>query len=76
MPMLEVIYERDEPLDPERKRAFARAAVAAFGAVIGTPPGRLRLAFRHVAPEDGLGLLREAEAEDDDGEGASRKNTG
>ena len=76
MPMLEVIYERDEPLDPARKRAFARAAVAAFGAVLGTPPGRLRLAFRHVAPEDGLGLLREAEATDGDGDETGRGDAG
>lgn len=76
MPMLEVIYERDEPLDLARKRAFARAAVAAFGAVIGTPPGRLCLAFRHVAPEDGLGLLREAEAEGNNNDRTRRENAG
>ncbi len=57
MPLLEVVRSAAGPLDVERKRAFAREAVAVFGRVLATPPGRLRLAFRHLAPDDGLGLL-------------------
>ncbi len=57
MPLLEVVRSAAGPLDVERKRAFAREAVAVFGRVLATPPGRLRLAFRHLAPDDGVGLL-------------------
>ncbi|MCS7246234.1 MAG: hypothetical protein NZ696_01315 [Thermomicrobium sp.] len=57
MPMLEVVIAREEPLTVEQKRAFAQEAVEIFRAVLGTPPGRLRLAFYELRPEDSLGLL-------------------
>lgn len=57
MPMLEILYSREQPLDEERKRDFARRAEEILGEVVGTPPGRMRLAFYHLAPEDSLGLL-------------------
>uniref|UniRef100_A0A7C5VVP6 4-oxalocrotonate tautomerase n=1 Tax=Thermomicrobium roseum TaxID=500 RepID=A0A7C5VVP6_THERO len=59
MPMLEIIVARAEPLKLEQKRAFAREAVEIFRTVLGTPPGRLRLAFYELRPEDSLGLLEE-----------------
>lgn len=59
MPMLEIIVARAEPLKLEQKRAFAREAVEIFRRVLGTPPGRLRLAFYELRPEDSLGLLEE-----------------
>uniref|UniRef100_A0A7C1K358 4-oxalocrotonate tautomerase n=1 Tax=Thermomicrobium roseum TaxID=500 RepID=A0A7C1K358_THERO len=59
MPMLEIIVARAEPLMLEQKRAFAREAVEIFRTVLGTPPGRLRLAFYELRPEDSLGLLEE-----------------
>lgn len=59
MPMLEIIVARAEPLMLEQKRAFAREAVEIFRTVLGTPPGRLRLAFYELRPEDSLGLLTE-----------------
>jgi phenylpyruvate tautomerase PptA (4-oxalocrotonate tautomerase family) len=70
MPLLEVVYAREEPLPVEQRRAFAREAVEIFREVLGTPPGRLRLAFYYLEPEDSLGLLDEprpeARAERDD----------
>jgi phenylpyruvate tautomerase PptA (4-oxalocrotonate tautomerase family) len=62
MPLLEVLYASDEPLSLERKRAFAREAVAIFHEVLGTPPGRLRLVIHHLKPDDSLGLLEEGDA--------------
>jgi len=65
MPMLEVLYQRREPLLPEAKQGFARAAVEIFREVLGTPPGRLQLAFFHLRPDDSLGLLAEPNALDE-----------
>ncbi len=62
MPLLEVIYTGDEPLPLDRKRAFAREAVAIFHEVLGTPPGRLRLVIHHLKPDDSLGLLEDSDA--------------
>jgi len=62
MPLLEVLYASDEPLPLDRKRAFAREAVAIFHEVLGTPPGRLRLVIHHLKPDDSLGLLEEGDA--------------
>ena len=61
MPLLEVIYTGDEPLPLDRKRAFAREAVAIFHEVLGTPPGRLRLVIHHLKPDDSLGLLEDGD---------------
>jgi phenylpyruvate tautomerase PptA (4-oxalocrotonate tautomerase family) len=61
MPLLEVIYTSDEPLPLDRKRAFAREAVAIFHEVLGTPPGRLRLVIHHLKPDDSLGLLEDGD---------------
>jgi len=63
MPLLEVVYAREEPLPVEQRRAFAREAVEIFREVLGTPPGRLRLAFYHLEPEESLGLLDDLPAE-------------
>ena len=63
MPLVEVLYARPEPFDRERKQAFARAAVGIFRDVVGTPPGRLRLAFQHLQPDDTLDLLSDGDAE-------------
>ncbi|GIW01448.1 hypothetical protein [Roseiflexus sp.] len=63
MPLLEVLYAGEEPLQPERKRAFAREAVAIFQEVLGTPPGRLRLVIHHLHPDDSLGLLADDETD-------------
>ncbi|GBD15657.1 hypothetical protein HRbin26_00548 [bacterium HR26] len=63
MPLLEVVYAREEPLPLEQRRAFAREAVEIFREVLGTPPGRLRLAFYYLEPEESLGLLDESPAE-------------
>jgi phenylpyruvate tautomerase PptA (4-oxalocrotonate tautomerase family) len=62
MPMLEVVIARKEPLPLETKRAFAREAVEIFREVLGTQPGRLRLAFYELRSEDTLALLEEPEA--------------
>jgi len=59
MPMLEVIRSRPEPLSLEQKRAFACEAQQIFQQVLGTPPGRLRLFFQHIAPEDTIEGLQE-----------------
>ncbi len=63
MPLLEVIYARAEPLPVERRRAFVREAEEIFRAVLGTPPGRLRLAFYSLEPEESLSLLDEGPSE-------------
>jgi len=58
MPMIEVLYVRDEPLNAGRKRAFAREAERILEEELGTPPGRMRLFFQHTRPEDSrTGLL-------------------
>lgn len=57
MPFLEVIMSRPEPLTEREKRAFAEEAVKIFQSVLGTPPGRLRLAFYQLRPEDTVDLL-------------------
>ena len=62
MPLLEVLYASEEPPPLERKRAFAREAVAIFHEVLGTPPGRLRLVIHHLKPDDSLGLLEDGDA--------------
>ena len=72
MPMLEVVAMREEPLSLEAKRAFARAAVEIFREVLGTPPGRLQLAFFHLRPDDSLGLLAEM---NEVGEGTQAQST-
>jgi hypothetical protein len=59
MPLL---YASEEPPPLDRKRAFAREAVAIFHEVLGTPPGRLRLVIHHLKPDDSLGLLEEGDA--------------
>lgn len=38
MPLLEVVYVREEPLPVEQRRAFAREVVEIFRKVLGTPP--------------------------------------
>jgi len=63
MPMLEVLIARDEPLPVETKRAFAREAVEIFREVLGTQPGRLRLVFYELKPEDTLAVLDESSGE-------------
>lgn len=64
MPLVEVLYVRDEPLPLERKRAFVERAMMIFREELGTPPARLRLTFQHVEPEDSkVGLIGEAEVD-------------
>lgn len=65
MPLLEVLYAAEEPLPLERRRAFAREAVAIFQEVLGTPPGRLRLSIHRLHPDESLGLLADDKAEAD-----------
>lgn len=61
MPMVEVIYVREEPLEKERKRAFVERATRVFNEELGTRPPSLRMIFQHVQPEDSkLGLVDEA----------------
>ncbi len=62
MPMIEVLYSSEKPLETEKKRAFAEEAERVLEEVVGTPPGRMRLAFQHLPPEDSLGLLAESGA--------------
>jgi|YNPNPStandDraft_1061719.scaffolds.fasta_scaffold41031_1 hypothetical protein len=57
MPMLEVFYCGDQPLDYAQKRLFAAEASAIFQQIIGTTPGRLQLIVRVLAPEDTLAVL-------------------
>lgn len=62
MPMVEVLYVKDEPLPDERKCSFVEQAVSIFREELGTPPTRLRLIFQHVEPNDSkLGLIDEVE---------------
>jgi phenylpyruvate tautomerase PptA (4-oxalocrotonate tautomerase family) len=62
MPMVEVLYVKDEPLSVERKRTFVEKAIKVFREELGTPPARLRLTFQHVEPEDSkVGLIDEVE---------------
>ncbi len=63
MPMLEVVIAREEPLSVERKRAFAQEVVEIFREVLGTQPGRLRLAFYQLRPEDTLAVVDEPPTE-------------
>lgn len=58
MPMLEVVYADEQPLDTERKVLFAREAESIFHEVLGTPPGRAQLIFQYVAPENTINVLR------------------
>jgi len=60
MPMLEVLYVREEPFQHEQKRAFTREAVAIIQNVLEVRREQIRLVFEHVAPENGhVALLRE-----------------
>lgn len=59
MPMLEVVRSGAESLSLEQKRAFAREAEQIFREVLGTPPGRLRLLYQQIAPEDTIEGLTE-----------------
>jgi hypothetical protein len=59
--MIEVLYSNEKPLETEQKRAFAKEAERILEEVLGTPPGRMRLAFQHLPPEDSLGLLEKPE---------------
>jgi phenylpyruvate tautomerase PptA (4-oxalocrotonate tautomerase family) len=64
MPMVEVLYVRNEPLNVERKRAFVKEMEEIFQEELGTPPERLRLVFQHIEPEDSkIGLEDKAGAE-------------
>jgi phenylpyruvate tautomerase PptA (4-oxalocrotonate tautomerase family) len=63
MPMLEILIARKEPLPVESRRAFAREAVEIFREVLGTQPGRLRLVFFELKPEDTLAVLDEPAAQ-------------
>ena len=58
-----ILYARLEPFDRERKQAFAQAAVEIVHDIVGTPPGRLRLAFQHLQPDDTLDLLSDGGTE-------------
>ncbi len=68
MPLLEVLYAGNEPVPLERRRAFAREAVAIFQEVLGMPPGRLRLVIHHLKPEESLELLAEDGTDVEQGE--------
>lgn len=60
MPMVEVLYVKDEPISVERKRTFVEKTTSIFREELGTPPARLRLTFQHVEPEDSkVGLIDE-----------------
>lgn len=51
----------DEPARASiQKRVFAEGAERVLEEVVGTPPGRTRLAFQHLPPEDSLGPLAES----------------
>lgn len=58
MPILEVVYAREDPLPRSKRRAFALEAVEIFREVLGTPPGRLQLVFYHLRLDDTLDGLR------------------
>ncbi len=63
MPMMEVVYVRVEPLEEERKRAFAREAFEIAQEVLGTKRPQFRLTYTHVEPENSHAyLLEQAEA--------------
>lgn len=63
MPMVEVLYVRDEPLSVERRRAFAKEAEKILQEELGTPPGRMRLFLQHTQPEESrVGLIDRDEA--------------
>lgn len=57
MPMIEVLHSSEKPLERE-KRAFAKEAERVLEEVLAHP-GRMRLTFQHLPPEDSLGLLAE-----------------
>lgn len=64
MPMVEVLYVRNEPLNVERKRAFVKEVEEIFQEELGTPLERLRLVFQYIEPEDSkIGLVERAGAE-------------
>lgn len=52
MPMMEVVYVRDEPLGEEQKRAFTREAFGIAQEVLGTKRPQFRLTFNRVEPGD------------------------
>lgn len=62
MPMTEILYSSEKPLETEKKHTFAKEAERVLEEVLGTPPGRMRLSLQHLSPEDSLGLLAEREA--------------
>lgn len=57
--MLEVIRSGSAALSLEQKRGFALEAEQIFREVLGTPPGRLRLMFQQIVPEDTIEGLTE-----------------
>jgi phenylpyruvate tautomerase PptA (4-oxalocrotonate tautomerase family) len=60
MPMLEVLYVKEEPFQYEQKRAFTHAAVATIQDVLKVKVEQVLLVFEHIAPEDcHVALLRE-----------------
>jgi phenylpyruvate tautomerase PptA (4-oxalocrotonate tautomerase family) len=60
MPMLEVLYVKEEPFQLEQKRAFTRAAVAIIQEVLKVRAEQVRLVFEYIAPENGhIALLKE-----------------
>ena len=57
MPMLEVLYVKEEPFQYEQKRAFTRDAVAIIQDVLKVRPEQIRLVFEYIAPENGYVAL-------------------
>jgi phenylpyruvate tautomerase PptA (4-oxalocrotonate tautomerase family) len=64
MPMLEVLYVREEPFQLEQKRAFTREAQAIIQEVLKVRAEQIRLVFEYIGPEDGhVALLGEKPGE-------------
>lgn len=61
MPMIEVMYSSEHSLPTGKKRAFAKDSERILNEVLGTQPGRMRLAFHHLQPEDSAEVLAEPE---------------
>ena len=67
MPIVEVVHAAQQPATVGQKQAFVRSAIEIFRDVLGTPDGRLRIFYQHVAWDDCItGLLEHGDETDEE----------
>ena len=57
MPMIEVVYVREQPFALADKQAFAREALDAVQDALGVTRPQVRMRFEHTVPDDALSSL-------------------